>query len=49
MIRFTINSETKTISFDEGDVEEMKAVLEMFPNYTVTAFLDFPELNKSMT
>ena len=45
MIRFTIDSKTKTISFEEGgDIEEMKYVLEMFPNYTITPFLNFEKL-----
>ncbi len=49
MIRFTVDSKNKTITFEGGDLEEMKEILEIFPNYNVTPYLEFDELNKSVS
>ena len=48
-MRYIIDSVNKTISFEGGSIEEMRDVLTIFSNYTVTPLLDFPELNKSVS
>jgi hypothetical protein len=50
IIKFTVNTETKTICFGESDsLEEMQYIINMFPEYTVTNYLAFDELNKSIS
>lgn len=50
MIQFTVNTETKTISFGESDsLEEVRYIIDMFPDYTISKYLAFDELNKSVS
>ena len=50
IIKLTVDTETKIISFKESDsLEEMQYIINMFPEYTIIPYLAFDELNKSVS